>query len=348
MTTIHVAEQVDRSPSGAAAATRRRPVQRWAAAGVCFVVLQAYLYSRWIGGLLAGGIHSVGTGSTPVPGWMTAAVWVHITIGFVAVPVLLYWNLVRPWRRDRRVTSDALLMLACLTAFWQDLLSNAFHYNVVYNAAWPNLGAWYGFLPGWQTPRGNVQAEAMIFFLPMYVACMFGFTTFGCGAMRRVQRRHPGVSGIRLFFVAWGTMALIDFVLEVGWVRLGLYSYAGAWKPLTLFYGHYYQFPLTVPMIWGFGWALFSSLRFFRDPGGGTVVERGIESSGGGERRMVLLRFLALSAAANLMLLTYSLLTWPVAQASGHWPADVTKRSYLVGRLCGPGADYACPRPEAR
>lgn len=346
MTTTDASVRVGRSPAPVRPATRWSPVHRWAAGGVVLLLLQAYLYSRWLAGLLGGDIHSIGTGSTPVPGWMRVAVWVHITVGFVSVPALIYWQVVRPWRRDRRVTSDGLLMLACLTAFWQDLLSNAFRYNVIYNAAWPNLGAWYDFLPGWQTPRGNMQAEAMVFFLPMYVACMFGFTTFGCGAMRRYQRRHPDVGRLKLFFVAWVTMAVVDFVLEVGWVRLGLYSYAGAWKPVTLFYGHYYQFPLTVPLIWGFGWALFSCLRFFRDDRGGTVVERGIDPPASNGRRPVVLRFLALSAAANLILFTYSLFTWPVAQLSGHWPDDVTKRSYLVGELCGPGAEYTCPRPE--
>lgn len=345
MTTTEVPAKVGRPARGVRSAARFTTVQRWAAAGVALLLLQGYLYSRWIAGLLGGDIHSVGTGSTPVPAWMRAAVWGHVAVGFVAVPVLLYWQVVRPWRRDRRVTSDGLLMLACTTAFWQDLLSNAFRYNVVYNAAWPNLGAWYGFLPGWQTPRGNAQAEAMIFFLPMYIACMFGFTTFGCGAMRRYERRHPAARRLTLFLVAWATMALVDFVLEVGWVRIGLYSYAGAWKPVTLFFGHYYQFPLTVPVVWGFGWALFSSLRFFRDPGGGTVVERGLDAAASG-RRTVAVRFLALCAAANLILFTYSLLTWPVAQASGRWPADVTNRSYLVGGLCGRAAEYTCPRPE--
>jgi hypothetical protein len=193
-----------------------------------------------------------------------------------------------------------------------------------------------------------MQAEATIFFLPMYIACMFGFTTFGCGAMRRYQRRHPAAGRLTLVLVAWATMAVVDLVLEVGWVRLGLYSYAGAWKPVTLFFGHSYQFPLTVPLIWGFGWALFSCLRFFRDDGGGTVVERGISPSAvGSGGRPVALRFLALCAAANLILFTYSVLTWPVAQASGRWPVDVTKRSYLVGGLCGPGAEYTCPAAEA-
>ncbi len=319
---------------------RTMVVRWWAVLGAAFILFELYLYTRWI---VSGNATPNRGGASAAPGWMHAAVWIHVALGIVALAGWFWWYLVRPWRRERRITSDGLLMLGCMTAFWGDLAANYFRYWVVYPTVWPNLGAWYNFIPFWQTPRGQLQVEATIFFLPMYAVCMFGFTSIACAAMRRIKVRRPQTSKIALFLVAWLIMALVDLVLEIFWVRLGLFIYPGTIDALTLFNGHYYQFPIYEAVFWGLGWAILSSVRFFRNDRGETVVERGVSKLRTSQRQKTVLRFLALAAVANLSLLNYNLITALIATQASDWPKDVTSRPYFGYGLCGPDAENACP-----
>jgi len=321
--------------------TERRwlPIHVWAVLGILFVAFQLYLYIR---GIAAGNAKENDFGRSTAPGWMVDAMWVHVALGFATLAGMLYWFLVRPWRAGRVITSDGLLMLACLTCFWQDLAANYFRYQVVYPTIWPNLGSWYNFIPGWSAPNGQIQAEATIFFLPMYAVCMFGFTSIAMGVMHRVQRRVPSVSKVTLFLIAWLTLGLTDLILEVFWVRLGLFTYPGAIHGWTLFYGHYYQFPIYESLLWGLGWATLTSFRYFRNSRGETAPERGLSHIAAAPYRRVLLRLLAMVAAANIGLLGYNVAMGAVGAASPHWPTDFTSRPYLTDGLCGPRAPYAC------
>jgi hypothetical protein len=315
-------------------------VRGWATLGVVFIAFEVYLYTRWIA---AGNATPNSGGARLAPGWMKAAVYGHIAIGIVALIWCVWWFVIRPWKEGRRVTSDGLLMLACMTAFWGDLAANYFHYWVVYTTVWPNLGSWYNFIPGWQTPRGQLQAEATVFFLPMYAACMFGFTSIACAAMRKVRARNPAVPWWRLLLLSWLILGLIDLLLECIWVRLGLFVYPSTISWLTLFKGHYYQFPVYESITWGLGWAVLSCVRFFRNEHDETIVERGVGRLRRSPRATVALRFLALAAAANLNLLAYNIETSLISTRASHWPADFTSRPYYTSGLCGPGARYACP-----
>jgi hypothetical protein len=313
-----------------------------AAVGAAFLAFELYLYVRWITG---GNVKPNTRGSTAAPGWMTAAVDVHIALGIVTLIGCIWWFLVRPWQQGRRVTSDGLLMLACMTCFWGDLAANYFRYAVVYPTTWPNIGSWYNFIPGWHSPRGNLQAEPIVFFLPMYAVCMFGFTGIACAAMRRVQARRPQTGKLQLFLVSWVLMAIVDLVLELLWVRLHLFVYPSTIRSLTLFPGHIYQFPVYESVCWGCGWAWLSVVRFWRNEHDETIVEHGLSSDPGSTRRKLVLRFLALCAAANIGLLGYNVAFSLISREGARWPADFTSRPYITGGLCGPGASYSCRPP---
>jgi len=320
--------------------TWRVPATGWAVLGALFIAFQLYLYTRWIA---SGNATPTPIGEDTPPSWMVIAVWVHIAIGVVLVIWMFNHFLVKPWRQYRTVTGDGLLMLAVLTTFWGDLASNYLHYWVIYPTVWPNLGSWYNFIPGWQSPNGNLQPEATVFFLPAYAIVMFGFTSIAIAAMRRAERKWTGISKLRLFLIAFGVLAGLDLVLEVVWVRLGLFVYPSTIESLTLFPGHYYQFPVYESILWGASWAGLACLRYFKNDAGQTIVERGAERITTNTRKQLIIRFLALAAAANILLLAYNVEAALVSTQSGDWIPELSEKSYYRGGLCAPGAEYVCP-----
>ena len=320
----------------------------WAAAGAAVVAFQLYLYARWLSSGAA-----TATPRPSMPGHIaTSAVLLQI-VGLAALVVFGWLFVVRPWRRDHRLGGDGLLMLAYLTCFWQDLGSNYLHYWVVYNPAWVNLGSWYEFIPGWVPPLGNTQPAPLLFFLPMYPVIGFGFTLIGCAALRRAEARWGSggspaspeakrLSPLRRFAVAIVVLYALDFVLEVAWLRIGVYSYTGVIPSLTLFGGHYYQFPIYIVVFWGTPWAALTCLRYARNDRGETIVERGADRLNLSPRGRSAVRFLALAAAGNLAWLFFNVTGALTSTQTGQWADDITNRPYF-NYLCSAEATYACP-----
>jgi hypothetical protein len=318
-----------------------RPGVWWATLGGAVVLFELYLFARW---MAAGNATPVTRGAASAPSWILDVAWLQTALGAVAFAGFVWWYLVRPWRSDRTITTDGLLMIACMTTYWCDLSANYLKYVSAYPTVWPNLGSWYNFIPGWSSPNGQLLPEAEISFLPLYAVVMFGFTGFGCAAMRRVRAKRPAISKWQLFAVAWLTMGLIDLVAEVGWVRLQLFVYPVTIPTLTIFPGRVYQFPVYESVIWGFGWAILCALRFFRNEKDETMVEKGLQVGRNSKRHSTLLRFLAIVGVCNLTLVGYNAVFGLVSmQGSSDWPSSFTSRPYIVGNICGPHAQYACP-----
>jgi hypothetical protein len=113
---------------------------------------------------------------------------------------------------------------------------------------------------------------------------------------------------------------------------------------LTLFSGHFYQFPVYETFVFSFPMTAFTCLRYFRNDRGETFVERGLHEVRGSESKRTAIRFLALFGATNVLLL--GLYNIPINYFGLHVgsPAkDVVNRSYLMDGICGPGTTYACP-----
>lgn len=339
---ITAEKETDRRRQPVGRPSRFKPVKAWALVGVAGVVMEVYVLSAWF---VSGDAASVPTGPTAVPLYMKAFA-TFLQIGSIAAGVVFVAVfVVRPWRRDGRLSADGLLCIACLTMFWQDTLINFFGPWFTNNAVFSNLGSWDAQIPGWLSPNGHLNLSPLAVDFPAYIWMFFGGALVGCAFMRQLQTRNPDLGRFALAVRCYGAFVAVDLVLELVFLRSGLYSFPGAISWLTLFHGHYYQFPVYEALFFPLAWTLWSCLRYFRDDLGGTVAERGLDEVRTGPRRRTGLRLLALAGACNAILFLYSVLVAVPGIYASPWPEDVLTRSYLTHGLCGPGTSYACPGP---
>ena len=321
-----------------------KPVKWFASFGALCVGLQVYVFSRW---LLSGNATPTGDGPDPIPGWMVGAARAHEVLGFALMFVCGYFLVVKPWRRDRKLGVYGVAFFATLTCYWLNLAANYFNHTYTINTAFVNFGSWYNFIPGWVSPRANHLSEGILFFVPMYT---WALVVPGIGVvklMTAVKRRNPQLGNVGLLSVATFVATVAAFALEgVLWVRLGLYVFAGTIPSVTLFSGHYYQYPLYQPLIAGFlFWVCLGAVFYYKNDRGETLVERGLERLRATSRQKAWLRFLALAALFNLLQIVYALTFGVISLLPGfRWAPDiVNNRSYLRSEICGPGTGYACP-----
>lgn len=322
---------------------KSQPVAWWAALGVAFLALEAYVIGSW---LLSGNVASTPTGTTPVPTFMKVSAQVQEVQSVLCLLIFVYIFLIRPWRQGRGLTSDGMFVITFVLLYWQDPLANYSQSFATYNSYLVNLGSWAGNFPGWVAPHGHKFAEPLIWEAPAYVWAMFGGCLLSNWVIRKVKARHPRMGTAEIIVGTFGFFVVFDILIELLWMRTGLYVYPGAMGP-TLFRGHWYQFPLVETLLFGTLLTSCSCLRYFRDDKGLTVVERGVDKLKISRRKKTGLRLLALSGVFNAIFMfgvvvPYALLGLH-AQA---WPKDIQNRSYFLDGLCGPGTSYHCSSPN--
>lgn len=343
MTAVTVGRASRQSADPAAFDQRKtKAVKWWALLGAVCLATWAYLWLRWV---LSGNATPTPTGPTPIPGWMRAAAHLHEVVAWSLLGGMIYGWIIRPWRRERRLTSDGMLVFAGLSCIWQDMLPSYHTPFFTYNPAFVQFGSWNNFIPGFQTPNSNLIAEPLVFALGIYPVSLLLASVLGLHLIRKARARWPRMGHAGLFALIFVPLLVINAVVEIGFLRLGLYAYPAAWGP-TAFKGHYYQYPLIIAFLWGgCFWTAMTAIRYFKDDRGRTLAERGIDEVRATPRQKTGLRLLALVGLVNAMFMVFNIALMNVAARAGAWPDDVVERSYLTNGLCGPGTDYACPGP---
>ncbi|SFQ21702.1 spirocyclase AveC family protein [Pseudomonas borbori] len=181
------------------------------------------------------------------------------------------------------------------------------------------------------------------------------FLIWGClvglAAMRFVKARLPSISNVKLAIAGILATMLFDIVLEILLIRVtGLYAYLGAIRSLSLFGGHWYQFPIYERILFGGWWGLCTVLLYFKDDKGLTWVERGVEKIDICKRSNVLkgmVRAIAVIGFCQVVELTIYVLPMPLITANGDAFPDDLPVFFTVGSgMCGPDTGLACPRPD--
>ncbi|MFI9536127.1 spirocyclase AveC family protein [Nocardia fusca] len=328
----------DRQPS--------RTVYIWAIIGALILALQVYVWLRWITGPY---FERVPTGPSDPPMLMKTilSIWTAgVLIGF---PFAIYWWIIRPWWRERRITLDGILLVSMGLMFFQDPFLNYLNTWCTYNTWMFNRGSWAPYVPGWNSPEepGAQVAEPLLMNIPGYAWGVLLITVGVCWFMRKVKSRRPGISNLRLIGVTFAFTFVLDFVMEACMLLpLGLYTYPGAIQSVSFNAGHYYQWPIYEGLMWGAVQAGLACLRFFTDDRGRTIVERGLDEVRGGVVRQQLTRSLAIFAAVSaIFFVFYNVPAQWFGQHADPWPADIQERSYFIGGICGDGTDKPCPDP---
>jgi hypothetical protein len=310
------------------------PVQAWAVVGGACLVFEAYILGSW---LLSGRVKPTPTRPSPVPTWMEWTIHGYEVLGIGIGGAFIYSYLVKPWRREGHITLDGLLTLVFLSMYWQDLLLNYFKPWVIYNSAAINIGSWFGNVPGWNWPNGNRMVEPFLWVFPVYAYIMLGLPILGCYVMRRARDHWTRLGRLSLAGLCFVVFVAIDLILEPGMMRLGLFQYGGGIRSLTIFYGHYYQFPLYEAFWFPFVLTIWASIRFNLNDNGHTLAESGIDQIRIGGKQRTTLRFLALAGLFNAtFLVCYEAPLAVIQIKSSVWPQDIQRRSYLTDDICGP------------
>src|SRR5262249_10308318 len=124
------------------------PVQAWALAGGAILAVQLYVWAKWVTGPY---FVRVPAGPSDPPTWMKTILVTWTGVIMLGLPVALYYVVIRPWRRERRITTDAMLMGAFGLAFFQDPLLNYLNSCLTDNTWMFNRGSWVRKVRRWVT-----------------------------------------------------------------------------------------------------------------------------------------------------------------------------------------------------
>lgn len=322
------------------------PVKVFAVIGGAILALQLYVVTRWVTGPY---FERVPTGPSDPPMYMKIPLIANAAILWVGLPFALWFLIIRPWVRERRITLDGMLLVSMGLMFFQDPILNYFNTWCTYNTWLFNRGSWSPYIPGWVSPEepGHQVAEPLLTNVPGYAYGVLLITIVGCWVMRKIKARWPNISNLRLILVTYAIAFVFDFVMEaLVLLPIGLYTYPGAIRALSFNAGTYYQWPIYEGLTWGGVQAALCCLRFFTDDRGRTVVERGLDSVRGGVVRQQFTRFLAIFAGVSAcFFIFYNIPAVWLGMHADPWPEDHMKRSYFNGGICGDGTDRPCPDP---
>lgn len=318
-----------------------------AGVGGVILTLQIYVWVRWITGPY---FERVPQGPSEPPLYMKIPLIANAVILWLALPFALWFFFIKPWRQERRITLDGMLLISMGLMFFQDPFLNYFNTWCTYNTWLWNRGSWAPYLPGTTASEepGAMVAEPLLTNAPGYAYGVLLITIIGCAIMRKIKARWPNISNFRLILITYAIAFVFDFVMEaLVLLPTGLYTYPGAIQAVSFNAGTYYQWPVYEGLMWGGVQTALCCLRFFTDDRGRTVVERGLDGVRGGFVRQQFTRFLAIFAGVSAcFFFFYNVPAIYLGMHADPWPEDHQKRSYFNGGICGEGTDKPCPHPD--
>jgi hypothetical protein len=248
----------------------------WAGVGVVWSLVAAVTLAGWVTGDDFGAPEVRGPDEM-APGRLVGLRIVEVVS--TGVLLLAFHHLAwKPWRRERRVSLDALLLIGGLTGFVMDCWLNTQSFLFAFNANSVNLGAWSSSLPLHDDSVPSHYAESLLWGLPMYIYFCAALGYVGTLGARALRRRHPGLSTQAILAILFVGDLTFDFVVENVIIRTSeAYSFVQTSGPLTLWDGEQHQFPLYESFLVACVSMCFTYARWSADwdPDGLSIIERG-------------------------------------------------------------------------
>jgi hypothetical protein len=315
-----------------------RWVRFWAAIGVVHFVVAGWIAFQWF---TSGDLHPSATGADDAPTHVLAAIYIGQTLSPLVGAGIVYWWLIRPWIRERRLTTEGMVLIGALCLYFPyDITNNYVSFFFQYNAHFWNVGSWAGEIPGSIIPRGHNVVEIPIFMFPAYAWGVFLPMLWGSKFMGFLRRKRPQLGNFGLLATTLLLCCFFDLVGEGTVVALQIESYYGAQHNLSFFGGTIYQFPIYETLFIGLLYVGGAALLFFRDDKGRTFLEKGAETIGKGTHQLAIVGFLVTVEFLGFMV--------PINMMALHvdsFPKDA--KSYMLQDVCGPGTPYECPQDGA-
>jgi len=315
-------------------------IKFWAVIGAVLIAICIQGWARW---LLAGDLHPTPHGPDSIDAWRSTALRIFEVLSITTGMWLAWRYLVKPLIKERTLTFDGMYILGTIPLWFWDPIINNFNFIAAYNTHFVNLGAWTDYIPFFNFANAQGFAEPLVVNVGLFIWWVFGQSLLGCWILRRLKERRPQMSTISRLLVLFAGEALAAFILE--WLVFvcifQAWFYNAAYSPLTIFAGHWYQYPLHEPVaiaVWG---VALTTLRYYRDDRGRSWAERGVDDLNVSERTKKGLSFLAINGYLQVSIIIYYL-SWCVWAMNADTHAKDAP-SYLRDQICGEETDYACP-----
>lgn len=323
-------------------------IKFWATIGAIFLVFMLYVVYQWV--------TAPYFGPTKLPEGVEVPLNFKIGVRAVEIGMSIVWayliwtQIIKPIRETGQPKTEGLLGIAFFCAIFWDPSMNWIQQGCVYNAYAFNLGFLSAEIPGWMSPRGNLLPEPLLAWAGGYPGFLLWMTFGGLATMRFVKSRWPNISNVKLSMCGILGAMVVDLVLESLLIRFsGIYAYPGSIRSLSLWGGHWYQFPLY-ETLFGAWVGTTSVLVYFKDDNGRTWIERGVDKlkfCKNSNLRQSFVRFLAVLGFCQVVEIILYVLPMPLFTANADpFPEDLPAFFTVGSGMCGPGTGLACPVPE--
>ena len=271
---------------------------------VCAIPLLAYelwTLAGWIGD---GPFQIVAYQDRDSLSWAAARVVEILVVGSVAG---FAWIVVRDWRRQGRLTTDALLIIGMFTAAFWDPIYNWLSPAWLYTSNFMNVNDWFAHAPLIFNPEAGTMPWPVILVGVGYPLWGVGFAALVNLPMAALKARRPTAGPVLLAGVAFVVAGAITALAFGIFQSLGLMTapgyrlgFLGDSQLIFFFYS---------------GGLVFGSLacvRFFKDTAGRSVVE--------GSRSGWVRVLAGIAACQLIVVLGWGVMTVPFSLVSSPYP----------------------------
>lgn len=262
--------------------------------GIALITYESWTLIGWLGA----GPHQITAHRKPgsAPWWTAVAIETVLAVGVAAVVA----DLVRACVRERRLTFDAVLLLALVTTVFWDTWVNFLEPVWFYSTNWVNLNDWWGHAPLVVNAAAG-RTPFPILMLGLLYPFFIVESRILCAWMAAVRRHRAGLSNIQLLLCCLPLATVNGMVLSA--VMILPHLWGGAGMPLSILGGDY-RWSLGEILYIGLWSTSLAGLRYFTDAEGLRLTERGLHTLP--PSRQTATRLLATIAFCNLSVIIWS------------------------------------------